>query len=327
MGSGQSHMRWLIVMTAILVYSYARAEPPSPEHLPQLKIEEVPQTAAGSGDEGPEPKIIDGEEASDTSFDHIVGILFRQKGKEQVCTGVAVSTSAILTAGHCTCGQAGSYRVIRGPHIRRDIRAELKVSFVRPMPGYECKAAGSAQGGLDLGLIGLVKPDPELAPLIPKVALVGDAMQREAPPEDFTVFGYGRTETGAIGERRRAEVPVSSFTCLERRWARTGCAPFTEFILSAQGTRGRGGRSARRDSCSGDSGGPAFWMLGDDFLLVGIVSRGYASPVRVAGLPCGGGGIYSNVGRHSVLNWLESEGVTVCTRTGACAATSPPASN
>ena len=55
-----------------------------------------------------------------------------------------------------------------------------------------------------------------------------------------------------------------------------------------------------RDSCNGDSGGPAYIQAEDGWYLAGATSRATASSRR----PCGDGGIYTTVSAH--LEWVRS---------------------
>ena len=261
-------------------------------------------------------RMIGGNPSPQSDHDDVVAIRFLQDGVPNVCTGVAISGDAILTAGHCTCGAPGSYQVIAGPYSYKDIRGAYAVADVHAYPGYDCGQIPEQQRGLDLGLIRLRQRQDNLERLVRPVALLRDAINATA--SEFRVYGYGRTERGLLGERRDAIIPIATLTCSTPAWQHSGCAPFVEFVLSAQGTSSSGGLAALRDSCSGDSGGPVFWIDKDRAFLVGLVSRGLDVNVSVAGLPCGGGGIYSTVGRFSVIHWLESEGVSVCVNGSPC---------
>ena len=124
------------------------------------------------------------------------------------------------------------------------------------------------------------------------------------------MFGYGVIENGTAGQRREALIPFDGHVCAGREWRASGCTPFVEFVLSAQGSNLAGVRPTR-DSCSGDSGGPVFWESdgrrdGPRF-VVGVVSRATSLQTYVNSQPCGGGGIYSTVGRHTVIGWLRKE--------------------
>ena len=265
-----------------------------------------------------EPRIFDGAPAPSNAYDDVVALTFTTRGKAQTCSGVAVSADTILTAGHCTCGAPNSYSVVTGPDSRAARRGErLLVRDFTAFPGYSCDRRAEDQTGLDLAMFRLTKPSQHLEERVRPISLMADAIRNERPTE-LRVYGYGFTEHGALGERRETFVPVATLTCVGRRWRGTGCAPFVEFVLSARGVRNAAGRPSIKDSCGGDSGGPVFLITGTRSYLVGIVSRGLAGGPMIAGKPCGGGGIYSTVGRHSVINWLTNEGTQLCLRDGAC---------
>jgi secreted trypsin-like serine protease len=62
------------------------------------------------------------------------------------------------------------------------------------------------------------------------------------------------------------------------------------------------------DTCGGDSGGPVFLMGTKGPRLIAVTSR--AAPASRNDNPdhCGGGGIYTLLGRKTVLDWLEAHG-------------------
>jgi hypothetical protein len=69
-----------------------------------------------------------------------------------------------------------------------------------------------------------------------------------------------------------------------------------------------GGRAAH-DTCGGDSGGPVFWIQDGLAWLVGVTSRAAPGVQQNATLHCGGGGIYTLIGRRDVHAWLRANGV------------------
>jgi len=119
----------------------------------------------------------------------------------------------------------------------------------------------------------------------------------------LTVIGYGYTESRQIGKRNEGNVSVYSFDC-EEGALRGICSPFSEMILADQPA----GKSAN-DTCGGDSGGPVFWSQGGIRRLVAITSRAAPGTQANAALHCGGGGIYTLIGRKTVHDWLEANGV------------------
>jgi secreted trypsin-like serine protease len=119
-------------------------------------------------------------------------------------------------------------------------------------------------------------------------------------------MGYGLTERITSGVRMQASVPVFTSNCARRQYADAGCAPFLEMILSSNGWLGR----PHSDTCSGDSGGPVF--SGDTNSipkLIGVTSRPAPMPQIDREHQCGGGGIYTVLGRTDVRTWLVENGV------------------
>ncbi len=292
----------------------AKSTTPTPAEM-QLPLDAVPTGRPLT------PKMIQAEPKPDEAYDHIVAIRFRKNGVSQICTGVAISADAVLTAGHCACGDTGTYDIVTGPRGNRNatnITGRFAIRSMIPFPGYRCELPPERQAGLDVALVLLAQRYDKLARLRRPISLLGPLIAQ--PPQALKVYGYGYTETGAIGERRGAPIAVATLTCTGREWSRIGCAGFREFVLSQRGVLGVMPSTALRDSCGGDSGGPVFWGDGSLAYLVGLVSRAVDLRTVVAGQPCGGGGIYSNVGRHSVINWLRHHGVDVCVKGAACGA-------
>lgn len=246
-----------------------------------------------------------------------VGIKYRSGGEDRFCSGVVVHRERVLTAGHCGCGDRGSYRVfLQDPVPVRDEDAMegrlLKVDGAPILfdPG-QCR--GNIVGGKDLALLRIIPERIDDPPNcgdrkkfscpsgyeIPIWELRGEI----APGKELIVVGSGRTERGELGVRYKARIPVASPDCLFNR-AAFGCAPFAEFVLkdslSAVG--------AEKDSCKGDSGAPVFLPLGNQMLLVAITSREATIEAGRSG-PCGGGGVYEVLGRKSVQRWLAENGV------------------
>ena len=57
------------------------------------------------------------------------------------------------------------------------------------------------------------------------------------------------------------------------------------------------------------SGGPIFRVSEGQYTLVGITSRAVPFAQIDPSMQCGGGGIYTIVGRETVHNWLRANGV------------------
>jgi secreted trypsin-like serine protease len=101
--------------------------------------------------------------------------------------------------------------------------------------------------------------------------------------------GFGNTDvfsSSGYGRRRMVDVPIASND------PAFGADVDTEFVAGAP--------FLDRDSCNGDSGGPAYVQVGNEWQLAGATSRATASSFR----PCGDGGIYTRVGSYE--DWITS---------------------
>jgi secreted trypsin-like serine protease len=141
---------------------------------------------------------------------------------------------------------------------------------------------GSSGPHGDIAVLLLAEPlDIAPRPIAEPGALTGASSVR--------LVGYGNTDfqgrTG-YGRRRVVDVPLAG------NLPGYGADPKTEFVAGAP--------ALDRDSCNGDSGGPAYVRVGDEWLLAGATSRATDNAVR----PCGDGGIYTLVGAYA--EWIAS---------------------
>lgn len=278
------------------------------------------------------PEVIGGKPVESGVYKEVVRITFQEtaQGEPDTCTGVFLhGQGAVLTAGHCSCGILDSYRfVLKGtldsatdaakPAARYAIREPVR------FPGYSC-SPGAKNAGLDIAVFfvrnldGLnIEPDKDKDGPLTRIASMHTVYTARA--RQLVVAGYGYTESGKLPTAlMRAAVGIGSYFCSTGSFDGTSCVGFREFVLSTPG-----GDGPPRDTCGGDSGGPVYWYPPvqadtdkNSFLpteaLVGITSRGLAFAHNLPGMPCGGGGVYTAVGRSDVLDWLLSLGVTVRT--------------
>lgn len=192
------------------------------------------------------------------------------------CSGTLVAPTVVVTAGHCVGGGCAS-RVFVGTDVSRprDGRA-FKVAQRLSHPGYRPPRAQD-----DIAVLILAEPVRDVAPrrIAPASALTKARSVR--------VVGYGNTDnegTVGYGIRRLVDVPMADPD------PRFGADPKTEFVAGAP--------FLDRDSCSGDSGGPAYVQLRSGWALAGATSRSTATSLRT----CGDGGVYTTVAAFE--DWL-----------------------
>jgi hypothetical protein len=187
------------------------------------------------------------------------------------CTGILVAPDMVLTAAHC----AVSRFVLFGARVDHP-------KAIIPVGGRI-----NHPDGADLALLVLDAP----------VATPARQwhLSAEAPVGRLRAVGYGLTGRAAEGRAGiKHEIPLMAqgWSCEGSAAAAAGCEPGWEMVIySPDGS----------DTCDGDSGGPLLAARGDDWELVGIVSRAVAN----AGRACGDGGIYVRV--DTAATWLQTE--------------------
>ncbi|MGR9053696.1 MAG: S1 family peptidase, partial [Gammaproteobacteria bacterium] len=180
------------------------------------------------------------------------------------CTGTLIHPELVVYAAHC--GTDIDF-VAFGQDFEHPEK-RVKVTSCKAYPNSRLKQ------GEDIAYCRLAEAQP--------FAIVAPLSGREAhflkPSVAATIVGFGLNGNGKRGIKHEA---VSAISCL---------TPHAEMFIGGDGV----------DSCSGDSGGPAFVRLGSDgaaqWRLAGIASYGSV---------CGAGGYYVRMDR--ALAWLESE--------------------
>jgi len=191
------------------------------------------------------------------------------------CTGALVAPNLVITAAHCApdC----SARVFVGNNVD-DATAgtAYSVADAHVHPEYR---------GRQSDVLGLVLND-EIQGVEPRAIADPDLL---ANMRSVRLVGFGTTDVwglGGYGQKRVVDVPVASSD------PRFGADPQVEFVAGAP--------FLDRDSCKGDSGGPAYVSDGVGWRLAGATSRATDSAVRT----CGDGGIYTRVA--AFLDWMRS---------------------
>ncbi len=220
-----------------------------------------------------EVRVIGGEETSD--YEDCVAI-----GKEDGtwgCTGTIIGKNVVLTAAHCHAKKWFSTVFIgtdvNSPEEGRVLKVERSVVH----PNFDPASLAN-----DLCVL-LLEGEAGVTPRrIAPIADVNDA-------KTVRVVGFGTTNVrgeGVLGKKQLVDIPIASTKPIY------GAHPEIEFVAGAP--------MLDRDSCKGDSGGPAYVGSQEGWFLGGATSRWTKNHVRT----CGDGGIYVRVADFE--DWIES---------------------
>ena len=212
----------------------------------------------------------------------------------QVCTGVLIAPTVVVTAAHCTVLQDSStgeviadlepedLSVVAGALTSADVRVDqiFEIRKIVTHPQFTGTIGEPSPEGLgnahDIALLLLARPVIALQPTaIPSLGMV-DAVLAGRPT--LTIMGYGATDPSGA---RVGTLQIGNTTY--------GGRDESEFVAGGAGDA---------DACAGDSGGPAYSVVEEPW-LIGIAVRG--RPPLEQG--CGGGGVYTLLPAFST--WLE----------------------
>ncbi len=270
-------------------------------------------------------RVLGGAQAPHGVFRETVAIHPRGD-QSSVCSGVLIDRNAVLTAAHCVCdlklNKPDTEAFVRiGDDVAEAATRALRVLPERTRMRDErfCQKAGAAGfvPGVDIAVVffredrAAVRVDLGGPYIIPRerwtdengalrvstARIAGSDVYLSASTVGLMVVGFGTNDTSTVadlGLKMFAEIPIASQICgSAAAEQQAGCAPGREAILIDW-------KYHQRDTCNGDSGGPAFVVDGSQYYLAAITSR---SVTKSGG--CGAGGIYS-LATPAVVDWLRS---------------------
>ncbi len=227
---------------------------------------------------------------SNNGFPSIVALT---GGIGQLCTGVLVSNTVVLTVAHCVCGRPPT-EVWIGNSVIPDAEYRKGLNMSRELKGepvfftdYDC----NTKQGYDLAAMFLADEN-----------FIRNSYFFEYVPQEPVLFkkfnaaivGFGSGSTSTLGGVKRvANIQVEACSYAHVSSGENCIAELEWISFSSNGV----------DTCKGDSGGPLY-MHGEDgtLTLVGLTSRKRGGSDAAY---CGDGGIYVNLTEPRVTAWIN----------------------
>ncbi|XP_062545260.1 CLIP domain-containing serine protease B15-like [Armigeres subalbatus] len=250
-------------------------------------------------------RITGGSEAEPGSYPWAALLIYMGRTvTKSLCGGVLISLQHVLTAAHCIEGLPRNWR-LHGVHLGHTDNLQ-NCSHIEN--GKNCKQEYVVQRTIiheqydrllnshvnDIALLHLAK-EVTLSAYIKPICLPLDDRLQNMPVENeqFTVVGWGETETGYNSPKLlQVSVTGRNLDMCNR--------VFQNHKIRLSDTQLCVGGEGGKDSCRGDSGGPLMRRIGNVWYLTGMVSFGDRT-CGVRNQPS----VYTNV--VSYIDWIEHQ--------------------
>ncbi|MCC6622214.1 MAG: trypsin-like serine protease [Deltaproteobacteria bacterium] len=161
------------------------------------------------------------------------------------CTGTVIAPRVVLTAAHCLEGMSNDIEYFIGADANKlDAGRRIRVASVHPHPHY------GSNDNYDVGIM-LLAEDAGVTPVPARLA----PLDQGVVGKTATFVGYGLYEQGGDGGEKRS---------VQIAWTE-----INDFFVGYQ--------VSGKNTCNGDSGGPALMDLGNGLEVVGVTSYGDAA--------------------------------------------------
>ena len=182
------------------------------------------------------------------------------------CSGTVVHPKLVITAAHCVKGSRGMRVYVGNGRDGGKVQGQYRVKSARISPKYKGKDNDIAYL-LMANTIKISKSD------IPKILFKKSEINKIIRKGNKVVLvGFGERENKRSGSKYMVSAPIKKVNQ-------------NEVSIGGNG----------KDSCYGDSGGPAYGYIGKSLRVFGVVSRGGK---------CGRGGIWGRMDANAC--WIQN---------------------